>query len=91
MEHQIKGNKVILTQGALKEYLERKIAELSAVAANIVMALIMVSLLVILNSIKVPYYYLFAVILIPILGRGFCQSWIDGWLQRFFRELLEIA
>jgi hypothetical protein len=91
MEHQVRGDKVMVPRGELKEYLERRLGELSGMASNIVMALIMVTLLVIMNTLNVPYFYFFVLVLIPVLGRGYCQSWMEGWLRGFFRELLEIT
>jgi hypothetical protein len=91
MEYRIKGNKVVLDQAELSEYIQKKTLELISMGTNLIISLIIVSLLVILNYMMLPYYYLFLPILIPLLGRGFIQSKVDSYLRGLLKELLELT
>ncbi|MFP3869963.1 MAG: hypothetical protein ACLFVT_03665 [Syntrophobacteria bacterium] len=90
MEYRLKGSKILLDRAELNQYLERKVLELSATITNIVMALIIVSLVVILNFFLVSDYYLLALIVIPLIGRGFLHARMESWLRGTFKELVEI-
>jgi hypothetical protein len=88
LQRQIKGKKVLLVESELQEYMTLKLNELTSLAANVVTALIMVSLVVVLDYIKAGNFFYFALILIPIAGRWYLGDLIKKWLRNKFKELL---
>ena len=65
MEYRIKGNRVIVVQEQLNEYLNSKILELTSMATNLILSLIIISLLVVFNYLMVPTYVFRTLILVP--------------------------
>ena len=91
MHYRIKGQRVLINQTELVEYMEKKVLDLSSMAGDLIISLIIVSAVVLLNYMLVPYYFLFVLILVPLLARGFVHSKVESWMRRFFRELLEMS
>jgi len=91
MDYRIKGDRVMINRAGLGQYMEKKVLELSSMAANLIISLIITSLVVLINYIIVPFYYLFLLILIPLVARGFIHSRVESWMRRFFAELLEMS
>ena len=91
MHYRIKGQRVLINQTELGEYMEKKVLDLSSMAGDLIISLIIVSAVVLLNYMLVPYYFLFLLILVPLLARGFVHSKVESWMRRFFRELLEMS
>ena len=81
----------MINQTELVEYMEKKVLDLSSMAGDLIISLIIVSGVVFLNYMLVPYYFLFLLILVPLLARGFIHSKVESWMRRFFRELLEMS
>ena len=81
----------MINQTELIEYMEKKVLDLSSMAGDLIISLIIVSGVVFLNYMLVPYYYLFVLILVPLLARGFVHSKVESWMRKFFRELLEMS
>ena len=88
LERQIKGKKVLLVESELQEYMSAKLNELTGLAANVVTALVMVSLMVVFNYIKARDIFYYALILLPLVGRWFLGDLIKKWLTKKFKELL---
>lgn len=88
LQRQIKGKKVLLIESELQEYMSTKINELTGLAANVVTALVMVSLMVVFNYIKARDIFYYALILLPLVGRWFVGDLINKWLTKKFKELL---
>ena len=88
LQRQIKGKKVLLVESELQEYMSAKLNELTGLAANVVTALIMVSLMVVLNYTRAGDIFYFALILIPLAGRWYIGDLIKKWLKNKFKELL---
>jgi len=86
---QRKGNKILFLEDDLKEYMSVKFKEITGMASNVVIALVMVSLLVVLMFFKAPDVYFYALILLPIIGRWFIGDIINKWLKNKFKELLD--
>ena len=86
---QRKGKKVLLFESELKEYMSAKLNELTGLASNVVIALVMVSLIVVLTFFKSRDYYFYALVLLPIIGRRFVGDIIYRWLKNKFKELLD--
>jgi hypothetical protein len=91
MHYRIKGQRVLINQTELGEYMEKKVLDLSSMAGDLIISLIIVSAVVLLNYMLVPYYFLFILILVPLLARGFVHSKVESWMRKFFRELLEMS
>ncbi len=83
-----KGGKITFDEGKLSDYMNLRIGQLAGFLSNITLSLTVVSLLVVLDYLKVPDLYLFSLILIPLLGRNYVVSWYDSWLRKTFKELL---
>jgi hypothetical protein len=88
LQRQIKGKKVLLVESELQEYMSAKLNEITGLAANVVTALIMVSLVVVLDFIKAGNIFYFALILFPLVGRWYAGDLIKKWLRNKFKELL---
>jgi hypothetical protein len=91
MHYRIKGQRVLINQAEFGEYMEKKVLELSSMAGDLIISLIIVSAVVLLNYMLVPYYFLFLLILVPLLARGFIHTKVESWMRRFFGELLEMS
>lgn len=88
LQRQIKGKKVLLVESELQEYMSAKLNELTGLGANVVTALIMVSLMVVFNYIKAGDIFYYALILLPLAGRWYVGDLIKKWLRNKFKELL---
>lgn len=86
---QRKGKKVLLYESELKEYMSAKLNDLTGLASNVVIALVMVSLIVVLTFFKSRDYYFYALVLLPIIGRRFVGDIVNRWLKNKFKELLD--
>ena len=86
---QRKGKNILLNESELQEYMSAKLNELTGLASNVVTALVMVSLIVVLNFFKARDFYFYALILLPIIGRWFIGDIIYRWLKNKFKELLD--
>ena len=91
MEYRIKGNRVIVVQEQLNEYLNTKILELTSMATNLILSIIIISLLVVFNYLMVPTYVFLALILVPLVTRGFLLTKVESWVRKFFGELLQLT
>ncbi len=85
----IKSGQVTFRQHELKKFMDKKLSQLAALLTHLTLALTIISILVIMDYFKVPDMYLFALILIPVVGRGFVITWYDSWLRKTFSELLD--
>jgi hypothetical protein len=86
---QRKGKKVLMNEEELQEYMSARLNELTGLGASIVTALIMVTLIVVLNYIKARFLYYYALILLPLLGRFYIGDLLRKWLRKKFKELLD--
>ncbi|MGD8449835.1 MAG: hypothetical protein PVJ20_14815 [Desulfobacterales bacterium] len=86
---QRKGKKVLLYESELKEYMSAKLNDLTGLASNVVIALVMVSLIVVLTFFKSRDYYFYGLVLLPIIGRRFVGDILNRWLKNKFKELLD--
>jgi hypothetical protein len=83
-----KGNKLVLEESELQNYMEIKLKELINPATNIITALIMITLVVLLTFFKAGDIYFFALVLLPLLGRVYIGDLVSKWLRNHFRELI---
>jgi hypothetical protein len=86
---QRKGKKVLLIESELQEYMSVKLNELTGLASNVVIALVMVSMIVVLEFFKRGDIYFYALVLLPIIARRFVGDIIKRWLKNKFKELLD--
>ena len=85
---QRKGKKVFMNGEELQEYMSVKLNELTGLASNMVVALIMTSLVVIFTFLKAGDMYFYAIILLPLVGRWYIGGMVNKWLRKKFKELL---
>ena len=88
LSKQRKGKKVFMNEEELQEYMSVKLNELTGLASNMVIALIMTSLVVVFTFLKAGDMYFYAIILLPLVGRWYVGGWINKWLRKKFKELL---
>jgi hypothetical protein len=70
VDYKRKGDKLIISQKELHEYLEGKLHDLTNSISNIITALIIVSIMVVIQTFKASDVYLYALILLPLIARG---------------------
>jgi len=85
---QRKGKKVLMNEEELQEYMSLKLNELAGLVSNLTIALIMTSLLVVFNFLRVGDMYFYALILIPLVARWYIVGVVNKWLRKNFKELL---
>jgi hypothetical protein len=83
-----KGKKVFMYQEELQEYMSEKLNELAGLVSNMAIALIMTSLLVVFTFFRVGDMYIYALILLPLVGRWYLGGMVNNWLKKKFKELL---
>ena len=86
-----KGKNLSVEEAEFQEYITKQLRELINLSTNVVAALIMISLIVVLTYFKVPEYYLFGLIIIPLIGRTFIREMVAKWLKKHFKELLKFS
>jgi hypothetical protein len=86
---QRKGKKVLMEESELQEYMSAKLQKLTGLFANVVTALILVSLLVIFDFIKAKDFFYYALFLLPLIGRYYIVNMIIKWMRKMFKELLD--
>jgi len=87
---QRKGKKLLLREAELHQYMDKKIKELSSLASSVILALVMITMLTILTVFKAGYIYLYALILLPLIGRVYVFNVISRWLRKKFQELIGV-
>lgn len=85
---QRKGKKVFMNGEELQEYMSVKLNELTGLASNMVIALMMTSLVVVFTFFKAGDMYFYAIILLPLVGRWYIGGMVNKWLRKKFKELL---
>jgi hypothetical protein len=90
LEYRRKGDKLIVNQTNLNKYLENKLRDLGMFISNVITALVIISVLVVIQTFKASDVYLYALILLPLVGRGFVYTRIEKSLHKRFAELIEM-
>jgi len=83
-----KGKKVLMNGEELQEYMSVKLNELAGLLSNMAIALIMTSLLVVFTFLRAGDMYIYALILLPLVGRWYMGGMVNKWLRKKFKELL---
>ncbi|MGA7144215.1 MAG: hypothetical protein WBY47_06885 [Desulfobacterales bacterium] len=85
---QRKGKKVFMNSEELQEYISVKLNELSALIANMIIALAMTSLVIVFTFFKAGDIYFYALILLPLIARWYLGGMVNKWLRNKFKALL---
>ncbi len=85
---QRKGKKVFMNSEELQEYMSVKLNELSALMANMIIALAMTSLVIVFTFIKAGDIYFYALILLPLIARWYLGGMVNKWLRKKFKAIL---
>ena len=88
MEFKRKGGKLVISQAKLDEYLDKKLHDLGNFMSNIMTAIIILSIMVVIQIFKASDIYLYGLILLPLIARGFLYTKMESYLRRTFAELL---
>lgn len=72
----------------LQEYMSVKLNELSALFANMIIALAMTSLVIVFTFFKAGDIYFYALILLPLIARWYLGGMVNKWLRNKFKALL---
>lgn len=83
-----KEGRITFRKDEFTNFMDEKLNQLAALLTNLTIALAIVSILVVLDYFNVPEIYLFGLILIPLVGRGFVISWYESWLKENFKGIL---
>jgi len=87
---QRKGKKLLIKETELQEYMNTKIQEITRLATSVTLALLVITILAIINIFKAGDIYLYALILLPLIGRVYANDMISKWLREKFQELIGI-
>ena len=85
-----KGKKIFMNGEDLQEYMSARLAELSGLIANMTIALVMTSLVIVFTFFKAGDMYYYALILLPLIGRWYLGGMINQWLRKKFKALINI-
>jgi hypothetical protein len=85
-----KGKKVFMNGEDLQEYMSVRLTELSGLIANMAIALVMTSLVIVFTFFKAGDMYYYALILLPLIGRWYLGGMINQWLRKKFKALTNI-
>ena len=84
---QRKGKKIFMNGEDLQEYMSVKLNELSALIANMIIALAMTSLVIVFTFFKAGDMYFYALILLPLIARWYLGGMVNKWLRKKFKAL----
>jgi hypothetical protein len=90
IDYKRKGDKLIIEQTQLNKYLEQKLHDLTNSMSNTTTALIIVSIMVVIQIFRASDIYLYGLILLPLIARGFVYNRISKGLHKRFEELLTL-
>ena len=82
------AEKLLMNEEELQEYMSAKLNELAGLLSNMAIALIMTSLLVVFTYLRAGDMYIYALILLPLVGRWYMGGMVNKWLRKKFKELL---
>ena len=88
MEIKKRGNKVTFDLTELNQYMDKKIHDIGNFISNAVVALIILGVMVVIQTFKASDIYLYGLILLPLIARGFVYTRIQKYLYRSLSELV---
>ncbi|MGA8179026.1 MAG: hypothetical protein WB792_03135 [Desulfobacterales bacterium] len=83
-----KGKKIFMNGEDLQEYMSVRLTELSGLIANMAIALVMTSLVIVFTFFKAGDMYYYALILVPLIARWYLGGMVNQWLRKKFKALL---
>ncbi len=87
---QRKGKKLLIKETELHAYMDTKLQEITRLASSVILALVVITLLAILTIFKAGDIFLYALILLPLVGRVYVNGMVSKWLRKKFQELIGI-
>jgi len=90
VDYKRKGDKLIVNHVQLSEYMEQKLHDLTNFLSNIITALIILAVMVVIQTFRASDVYLYGLILLPLISRGFMYNRISASLHKRFEELLTL-
>jgi hypothetical protein len=87
---QRKGKKLLIKETELHAYMDTKLQEITRFVSSVILALVVITLLAILTIFKAGDIFLYALILLPLIGRKYSNDMISKWLREKFQELIGI-
>ena len=85
---QRKGKKLLINETELHAYMDTKIQEITRWASSVILALVVITILAIINILKAGDIYLYGLIVLPLIGRVYANDMISNWLRKKFQELI---
>ena len=90
VDYKRKGDKLIVNHTQLSEYMEQKLHDLTNFLSNVITALIILAVMVLIQTFRASDVYLYGLILLPLISRGFMYNRISAGLHKRFAELLTL-
>ena len=87
---QRKGKKLLIKENELHAYMDTKLQEITRLASSVILALVVITLLAILTIFKAGDILLYALILLPLVGRVYVNGMVSKWLRKKFEDLIGI-
>ncbi len=87
---QRKGKKLLIKENELHAYMDTKIQEITRLASSVTLALVVITLLAVINIFKGGDIYLYVLVAVPLIARGYTNDMISNWLRKKFQELIGI-
>ena len=90
LDQKRKGDKLIVSHSQFHKCLEQKLHDMTNFLSNIITALIILSVMVFIQTFKASDVYLYGLILLPLIARGFLYNKISANLHKKFAELVDL-
>jgi hypothetical protein len=87
---QQKGKKLLIKETELHAYMDTKILEITRFVSSVTLALVVITILTIINIFKGGDIFLYLLIALPLIGRRYVNDTISKWLRKKFEELIGI-
>ena len=87
---QRKGKKLLIKETELHAYMDAKIQEITRFVSSVTLALVVITILTIINIFKGGDIFLYLLIALPLIGRRYANDMISKWLRKKFEELMGI-
>ena len=87
---QRKGKKLLINESELHAYMDTKLQEITRMGTSVTLALVVITILAIINIFKAGDIYIYALVALPLIGRVYVNDKISNWLRNKFQELIGI-
>jgi len=85
---QQKGKKLLIKESELHAYMDTKILEITRFVSSVTLALVVITILAVINIFKGGDIFLYILIALPLIGRAYINDKISKWLRNKFQELI---